>query len=349
MKLLAAASILAVLVPVLEGSGMMALAAEPRYVWQKVTGQAAFTGRDGAGALVYDNKMWLIGGWNPSDKTDFPKITSNEVWNSVNGADWTRVKPNTYAEGVFNPANDWEGRHTAGYVVYDGKMWIVGGDANQGHYQNDVWNSADGVNWTRVADLVPWGPRVLHHTLVFDNKIWVMGGQTLPQFAQAPQAHYADIWNSSDGVHWEQVRTQGPIWTPRGAIGGSAVFKGRMWIIGGGTYWTPDTPQVLYNDVWSSADGVHWKQETPQAPWAARKYHEVAVFDNKLWILGGCDLKDLQDVWYSGDGANWTEVPNTPWAARHAQSVYVYDDALWMTAGDNMQTDVWKLTVESGR
>ena len=23
-------------------------------------------------------------------------------------------------------------------------MWIVGGDANQGHYQNDVWNSADG-------------------------------------------------------------------------------------------------------------------------------------------------------------------------------------------------------------
>ena len=41
----------------------------------------------------------------------------------------------------------WEGRHTAGYAEFDGRMWIVGGDVQQGHYQSDVWSSADGVDW----------------------------------------------------------------------------------------------------------------------------------------------------------------------------------------------------------
>lgn len=53
--------------------------------------------------------------------------------------------------------------------------------------------------------------------------------------------------------------------------------------------------------------------------------------------------KACRDVWYSGDGADWTEVPGTPWKERHAASVFVYRDALWMVAGNNMERDVWKL------
>ena len=56
-------------------------------------------------------------------------------------------------------------------------MWIIGGDANQGHYQNDIWNSENGRHWEKVIDSVPWAPRVLHYTVVFDDKIWVIGGQ----------------------------------------------------------------------------------------------------------------------------------------------------------------------------
>ena len=86
------------------------------------------------------------------------------------------MKGNTFADGKFDAERDWEGRHTAGYVVYKGKMWIIGGDANQGHYQNDVWNSTDGGTWRQVnrGRPVPWGPRALHHTLVFKGNIWVM-------------------------------------------------------------------------------------------------------------------------------------------------------------------------------
>ena len=48
------------------GSPEMHTAREDRgYSWHKVTESADFPPRDGAGALVYRDKMWPIGGWNP--------------------------------------------------------------------------------------------------------------------------------------------------------------------------------------------------------------------------------------------------------------------------------------------
>lgn len=307
---------------------------EPRYHWTCVTDQAAFAGRDGAGALVFQGKLWFLGGWNPGDKVHFPKICNSEVWSSTDGAMWT----------LENHQAPWEGRHTAGCVVHRGRMWIVGGDCNQHHYQNDVWSSADGVHWELVNDHVPWAPRVLHYTLAFGGKIWVLGGQTLPQFAPADEVFYNDVWCSADGVTWQRVTEHAP-WVPRGMTGGGAVFQDRMWILGGGTYDTLNTPnRLFYNDVWSSADGVHWERRLESAPWEPRQYHDVAVFDDRMWVMEGWNQVNRRDVWYSADGVTWHEVPDTPWAPRHAASVFVYDNALWMVAGNNMFPDVWKLT-----
>jgi hypothetical protein len=66
------------------------------YEWVKVTLNADFPPRDGAGALVKDGKMWLIGGWNPRDRKSFPRICNNEVWCSTNGVTWSLIKPNTF-------------------------------------------------------------------------------------------------------------------------------------------------------------------------------------------------------------------------------------------------------------
>ncbi|MDD8015053.1 MAG: hypothetical protein PHX45_05125 [Acidobacteriota bacterium] len=308
----------------------------PVYRWAEVTHEAAFAARDGAGALVFKDRMWLLGGWNPDDPEHFPTHCNGEVWSSADGVLWK----------LENPKAPWEERHTAGYAVFRGRMWIVGGDPIQGHYQSDVWSSADGVHWERICEKAPWGPRVLHYTVAFDGKIWVMGGQTLPQFAPADEAFYSDVWNSPDGVTWTCVAGKAP-WGPRGMIGGAAVFRNRIWILGGGTYDTPLRPRREFrNDVWSSADGVHWDEHTAAAPWHPRQYHDVAAFDGRLWVMEGFDGKagNRRDVWHSADGKEWIEVPGTPWAPRHAASVFVYKDALWMVAGNNMEPDVWKLT-----
>ena len=94
------------------------------YKWQKVILNATFSPRGGAGALVYKDKMWLIGGWNPlkKDKKYFPRACNNEVWFSSDGRTWLLSKPNTFIDDSFDAKKDWEGRHKAGYVVYKDKM-----------------------------------------------------------------------------------------------------------------------------------------------------------------------------------------------------------------------------------
>lgn len=319
------------------------------YSWQNVTPQAAYAGRDGAGVVVYNNKAWLLGGWN-SLTTVFPYTTTNEVWNSSDGHHWSLVKPNTFVPGVFNPGTQWEGRHMAGWVVFQNKMWIVGGDSNQCHYQPNVWTSTDGVRWTKVADNVPWGNRVLHYTVVFNNQIWVMGGQTLtldtcPGYT-GNETYFNDVWESSDGITWAKAPQIGPRWAPRGMIAGSVVFNGRIWILGGGEYGT----DVAYNDVWSSPDGVHWEQVLENAPWEPRVYHSVAVYGGRMWVVAGHQPNggsNLAGVWSSADGVHWERVPHTPWLARHAASLFAINGGLWITGGttneDGSQDDVWKL------
>lgn len=162
------------------------------YAWTELLkpGEAPFTPHDAAGALVYNNLMWLIGGWNPELLA--PMVATNEVWNSADGIHWRQIKRNTFIPSVFDPLSDWAGRHMAGWVVFDNKMWIVGGDDNSGHYQSDIWNTNDGAHWVKVTDIPQWaltaaggGPRVLYYTVVFNNgidtQIYVIGGQSLPQ------------------------------------------------------------------------------------------------------------------------------------------------------------------------
>lgn len=322
--------------------------APPSYEWKQITMTAEFAPRDGAGALSFRGRMWLLGGWNPilAQRKFFPRICNNEVWSSPAGARWTLVKPNTFKNSSFDTTSDWEGRHTAGYAVFRDRMWIIGGDVNQGHYQNDVWSSVDGKKWNLVNQDVPWGPRALHYTVVHDGRIWVIGGQTMPAFSKSDETFYRDVWTTQDGVTWQQVQPEEPYWSPRGMIGGSAVFKGRIWILGGGTYDTPTTPKRnFYNDVWSSADGVKWNLHTESAAFHPRQYHDVAVWDDRLWLLEGYnrDGGNRKDAWHSADGVEWHEVPDTPWKPRHAASVFVHDGALWMVAGNNMEPDVWKL------
>ena len=306
------------------------------YRWELITVTAPFAPRDGAGALTLNGTMYLLGGWNPRDKVNFPKICNSEVWASQDGLNWTEI----------NEQAPWEGRHTAGWVVHDGKLWVIGGDCNQRHFQNDVWNSADGITWTKVCDDVPWGNRALQFAYSFKGKLWVMGGQTMPEFVpEFAEKFYNDVWCSEDGANWTRVLEHAP-WSPRGMSSGQVIFNDRLWIIGGGTYDTPTTPtREFHNDVWSTSDGIEWVCHTTQAAFPPRQYHEVAAWDGKLWVMEGYhkDGGNRRDVWYSSDGVEWVELPNTPWKPRHAASLFLHEDALWMVAGNNMEPDVWKL------
>ncbi|NOU26712.1 MAG: hypothetical protein HOO96_02305 [Polyangiaceae bacterium] len=312
------------------------------YKVTKVSGGLTVPPRDGAGAIVFADRMWLIGGWNPERPTDFPRETVNEVWSSTDGATWRLEKPNTFFDDNFDPTLDWEGRHTGNYFVRDGRMWIVGGDALTGVYQNDIWSSDNGKVWARVADSGGFPKRILSTTAQFGTSLLTFGGQT------TDGVFYDDVWSSTDGQRWSKIEQGTPHWSGRGGILGSMVFKDRLWVLGGGRYETDTTPWTADSQVWSTPDGAHWVQEgDPQAPWKARIYHDVTVYDGRMWVLGGYngDVGNLADAWYSDDGENWYDLDVPEWPARHAASAWVYHGALFYGFGNSEPfiADMWRI------
>lgn len=321
--------------PVNDAFRISASQAVPNYGWERMTAAAPFPGRDGAGALVLGERMWLLGGWRPDDPINTPGITSNAVWSSADGVSWRRDKCNTHetrVAAVLPP--DWAGRHTAGYALAGGRMPIIGGDAVGGQYQQDVWSSADGFRWRREATVQPFAKRLLFQSFSHRGRACIFGGQSIPQFVPDEERLHDDVWCSDTSATWTRVDT---ITAPPGRAGmlGQAVRGDEVWIIGGGKYHTPSSGTLGFNDVWRTTDLVHWERVIEHAPWDGRIYHNVAAFDGRLWVMGGLagDGRLLSDTWYSADGRNWYVLAGTPWSTRHAASVHVFRNALWLVAG----------------
>jgi hypothetical protein len=245
-----------------------------------------------------------------------------------------------------NPAiPPWSARYGHTNVVFNSKLWIIGGKEGAGASRNDVWSSPDGVTWTQVIPTAPWSQRFLHRSVAFHNKLWVIGGD------EGDGDFRQDVWSSPDGVTWTQVNIGSyPLWTKRSGHT-SVVFDHRLWVMGGWDENCDDSVDFHRNDVWSSSDGVKWSQLTSDAHWCGRGGHSSAVFDNKLWVIAGEDGGDsVNDVWSSPDGVTWTQVNRgtyPPWIARYGHTSVVFDNKLWViggragsNAGESLN-DVW--------
>lgn len=128
--------------------------------------------------IAFNGELWFIAG-NPT-----PSTPTSSVWHSSNGINWAQ----SVAIAPFGP------RGLQSQVVFDNKMWIIGGQS-QGGNQNDVWYSSDGTNWIQATAHAQWAGRRFHSSVVFDNKMWVLGG--IVGFGVVN-----DAWYSSDGVNW---------------------------------------------------------------------------------------------------------------------------------------------------
>ncbi|MDD2716857.1 MAG: Ig-like domain-containing protein, partial [Candidatus Wallbacteria bacterium] len=282
----------------------------------EATDSAECSGRYGQTSLIYNNKMWVIGGFGGS--------WNNDVWSSSDGVHWTQA---TASAG-------WTARIRHTSLVFNNKMWVIGGARmSTGSDKNDVWYSTDGADWTSATSNAGWSARFGHTSLVYDNKMWVIGG------GDNSGNYNNDVWCSSDEVNWTQVKANdGNGFSPR-RNHTSVVFDNKMWVIGG----LDQTPSYK-NDVWYSVDGVSWTQAPGSAGWSARYWHTSLVFDNKLWVRGGCNGSGLNDIWYSSDGVSWTQATASDgWAARYGHTNLVYNNRIWVIDGYGAKyyNDAW--------
>ncbi len=197
--------------------------------WQQETPAAQWTGRAHHTTAVFNGKLWVIGGWSFQPPVFY---AFNDVWSSTDGVNWTQEVA----------AANWSPRSTHATVVFDNKLWVIGGA--DGQLKSDVWSSPDGINWTEVTPAAPWQGRQVHTATVYGGRIWVMGGE-INNYA------FDDVWSSADGANWTRELEHAP-WAGRTAHT-SVIFNHRLWILGGGgnTGFT--------DDAWSY--GVHVTNE----------------------------------------------------------------------------------------
>jgi hypothetical protein len=148
--------------------------------WALVTAHAGWSARAHGQALVFDGRIWMLGGglWHPEH------VATNDVWCSEDGQHWDQVTASA----------PWAPRLWFTSVVYRGRMWVLGGWSREHGNFGDVWTSADGRNWTELASGTIWSPRHEHSAYVFRDMIWIAGGHAEPLNSQVWTLELAPGW-----------------------------------------------------------------------------------------------------------------------------------------------------------
>ncbi len=211
----------------------------------------AWERRWGHTSVFFKDKLWVMGGeaysktesyrdWNGQYVTYETGVAKNDVWSSSDGAYWTAATYNA----------PWSSRYGHSSVVFDNKIWVIGGWSGNG-YKNDVWYSSDGVNWTQATANAAWSARGYHSSVVFQNKMWVLGGNANGQDKN-------DAWYSIDGINWtEWSGGPGQRWSPREGQA-AAVFAPSL-----------RTENSYFNEINKRWVGLEWSG------------------DFGIWVLGG--------------------------------------------------------------
>jgi hypothetical protein len=124
--------------------------------WVEVGTNALPVGTSLHSSVVYNGKMWVIGGSTG--------VVTRKVYYSTDGITWTEAGVDALPVGTYIHSS----------VVYQGKMWVIGGFT--GVTLRKVYYSTDGITWTQAGvDALPvatWA----HSSVVYNGKMWVIGG-----------------------------------------------------------------------------------------------------------------------------------------------------------------------------
>lgn len=165
--------------------------------------------------------------------------------------------------------------------VFENKIWIIGGEYKDAKY-SDIWNSPDGINWTKQKEGLPFGKRSGSQIVLLNGKLYLLNN---------------DVWSSTDGLNWQKLTDE--IIKGEQLFGYSAqVFDNKIWLLGcnrNGQF----SSQVLF-----SADGKNW--ESQNAPWLPRGGIAATVYKNKIFITGGKYGGTPDHPNFRYDNAVWT-------------------------------------------
>ena len=203
--------------------------------WRLVSEAAGWRPRRGHATVVFKDRMWVIGGAANVGPGEKDIALRNDVWSSSDGVNWTEVTASA----------PWPARGDHIVLVFQDKLWVLGGRYDQKTHFEDAWYSTDGKTWVNAVEKAKWMGRYCAGGQVFDGKMWVFGG-----------SRKRDVWYSGDGISWTRAAENAP-WSRScsqcGRCGNySVIFKDKVWIYGGKNEQTG-----FAQDVWHMSSIEH--------------------------------------------------------------------------------------------
>lgn len=288
---------------------------------------------DGVGAVSYDSKLWVTGGWNPNVGVFTPGPNTNQIWNSTDGY--------SYTQQADAP---WDERHLHFCHNFNDKIFIGGGYGNAGVPLLDVW-SYDTVNgWVEItSDWGGVGERAFFCSCIHNGKILVAGGQD----DELGTTMFTDIWESSDGDTWTKLCDL-PVALTHFSSGVIYSFNGNLYLVGGSQYSAGVPSNINIYTYVSTDNGDSWT-DISTVPANMRGYFQNgAVWNGKMWYMCGYNSgANIKGLYSSEDGITWTAFYDSP-AARHASGMCVHNSKLFIVTG-NLWNDSWCVQLETER
>lgn len=268
-------------------------------------GNAEPPARYGHHLIAFGQKLWLIGGIEEG-LSELP-VAFNDVWKS-DGISWERK-----TDEIFPLA----GGPASQAVAYGGQLWVVDPDTG------DVYRSDDGVAWSRDSFL-PAG-FVDHKLIVFNDKL-VLAGDTL-----IDSVAVFEVRTYTPETGWSNPVQPGNVTMQDAEI---IAYNNQLWMIGNVSYFGANSSGVW----WSNDEGVRWTQVTATKPtFGDRTGHELAVFKDRLWVLGGIHSGSngtpTNEVWSTIDGTDWVGVKNVAFNPVESFQVEVFNNRMWLQGG----------------
>lgn len=287
-------------------SSSQAVASEPGYKWTKVLDAGPWRKNYNFQMFAAKGKMWVFhpdSTWSSDDGKTWSRSTLTNSIKNLAFLDYVQFRDGIYGLGNFEgnivrftlkpeiyrttDFAKWETlkkdsslpqRYFYHPFVFKDKIWIIGGEYKERKFA-DIWNSDDGISWTKQKDNLPFGPRSGDQIVELNGKLYLLGN---------------DVWSSVDGLNWTLETAE--IVKGEPIFGYNAViFDDKIWLLGcnrNGRF----SSQVLVSN-----DGKNW--EGKDAPWTPRGGIAATVFNGKLYMTGGKygGTPDHVDFVYSND------------------------------------------------
>jgi hypothetical protein len=219
-----------------------------------------------AAGVVFNNKMWVVGGSVSSSAT-------RKVYYSEDGITWTEAGTNAIPNAIRS--------HTC--LLYNGKIWAIGG-INADSPSRKVFYSLDGTTWAEAGtNSLPTDGCYLHSSVVYNNKMYVIGGYV-------NGANSRKVLYSTDGITWTETTPANalPVATSQSA---ACVFNNSIYVIGG---YVSDA----VDDIYISTDGQNFITTKPCVP--KNKFYSLS------WIfVRHTDSSSKQGALASYKYVNW--------------------------------------------